>query len=134
MHPPLTFQQPLGPATISTSFTSTASPSSTYEHYRADNIYSPNTAAAQPRTTSTFDYTPSAPAQPGHAAPQRPPLNNPYRQPPPYAANAYENAHADLELEFALQISLADYEEEQREETRILARALEESRRDPYLY
>jgi hypothetical protein len=39
-----------------------------------------------------------------------------------------------LELEFAVQMSLADQEEEEREEQRRLIRALEESQKDAYGY
>lgn len=134
IHPTRTSQPPLAPATIPSGFTTTAAPSSTYEYYCADNAYSsPHTAAAQLRTqhtTSTFDDTLGAPAQPGHTATRSPPSNNPYHQPPPYEANE----KADLELEFAVQISLAEQEEEQREQQRRLRRALEESQRDAYWY
>jgi hypothetical protein len=141
-HPP-THTPQLPPAPTQPGFIITAAPSSAYRYYHADNAYSlPQTAAAQPRsqhTTPTFDDILRAPAQPGDNPTPFPLSNNPYYQPPSYEVNEkvakpQEVEKADLELEFALQISLADQEEEQKDYQRRVRKAVEESQCQMYRY
>lgn len=117
---------PPPPPKIPTGCPATSNRSAIHDNDCVDDFYSSPYPEAAPQrlqdTTPSFDGTFGGVDLPNHTLPH---ANNLHRQ---YTISEAEKK-ANLELEFAVQLSLVDQEEEQREENRRLQRAMEESRR-----